>query len=113
MKSIKLCVDSVKSPNISDNVFAFADGMDQSFEVLIEDIGLSHRSYNCLRRAGISTLNQLIGKSKNEMLKIKEDENSGVKWIDINKVTEITSEPKMVPIYQKLNDKLVIWRRQN
>ena len=55
----------------------------------------------------------LFEADENEPLRIKEDENSGVKWIDINKVTEITNEPKMVPIYQKLNDKLVIWRRQN
>lgn len=55
----------------------------------------------------------LFEADENEALRIKEDENSGVKWIDINKVTEVTNEPKMVPIYQKLNDKLVIWRRQN
>ncbi len=49
----------------------------------------------------------LLEADENEPLKIKEDENSGVKWIDIDKVTEVTNEPKMVPIYQKLNDKLV------
>ena len=42
-----------------------------------------------------------------EPLRIKEDENSGVKWIDIDKAIEVTNEPKMVPIYQKLNDKLL------
>ena len=40
------------------------------------------------------------------VLKIKEDENSGVKWIDINKAVEITNESKMKPIYRKLNEKL-------
>ena len=55
----------------------------------------------------------LLEADENEPLRIKEDENSGVKWIDIDKVTEVTNEPKMVPIYQKLNDKLDIWRRQN
>ena len=49
---------------------------------------------------------------ENETLKIKEDENSGVKWIDINKVIEITNEPKMIPIYQKLNDKLIELERK-
>ena len=48
----------------------------------------------------------LFEADENEPLKIKEDENSDVKWIDIDKATEITSEPRMVPIYQKLNDKL-------
>ena len=55
----------------------------------------------------------LLEADENEPPRIKEDENSGVKWIDIDKVTEVTNEPKMVPIYQKLNDKLDIWRRQN
>lgn len=41
-----------------------------------------------------------------EKVRIKEDENSGVKWMDINKVLEYTSEEKMKPIYQKLIDKL-------
>ena len=39
-------------------------------------------------------------------LKIKEDENSGVKWIDINKAVELSNEEKMKPIYQKLNEKV-------
>lgn len=49
----------------------------------------------------------LLEADENEQLKVKEDENSGVKWIDINKVIKITNEPKMIPIYQKLNDKLI------
>ena len=49
----------------------------------------------------------LLEADEKEPLRIKEDENSGVKWVDIDKVTEITNEPKMVPIYQKLNDKLL------
>ena len=38
---------------------------------------------------------------------IKEDENSGVKWIDIGKVIETSTEKVMKPIYQKLNEKLM------
>ena len=49
----------------------------------------------------------LLEANEEEPLKIKEDENSGVKWIDIDKVTRVTKEPKMVPIYQKLNEKLL------
>lgn len=48
----------------------------------------------------------LFEADEREFLKIKEDENSGVKWIDINKATEVTSEEKMKPIYKKLNEKL-------
>ena len=39
-------------------------------------------------------------------LKIKEDENSGVKWVDINEAVQLSNELKMKPIYQKLNEKV-------
>lgn len=48
----------------------------------------------------------LLEADENEVLKIKEDENSGVKWIDMNKATEVTNEEKMKSIYKKLNEKL-------
>lgn len=48
----------------------------------------------------------LLEADENDTLKIKEDENSGVKWIDINKALEVTNEEKMKPIYKKLNEKL-------
>lgn len=43
---------------------------------------------------------------ENEVLKIKEDENSGVEWVDIGKAVEITNEERMKPIYKKLNEKV-------
>ncbi len=48
----------------------------------------------------------LLEADENEPLKIKEDENSGVKWVDIDKAIKITKEEKMKPIYKKLNKKL-------
>lgn len=48
----------------------------------------------------------LIEADENEALKIKEDENSGVKWVDIDKAVEITNEERMKPIYKKLNGKM-------
>ena len=49
----------------------------------------------------------LLEADENDMVKIKPDENSGVKWIDIDKAVEITNEKQMKPIYQKLNEKLL------
>ena len=49
----------------------------------------------------------LIEADENEPIRIKEDENSGVKWIDINEAPIITSEPKMAAIYQKLNKRVL------
>ena len=48
----------------------------------------------------------LLEADENDSLTIKEDENSGVKWVDINEVTSLTNEEKMKPIYRKLNEKL-------
>ena len=48
----------------------------------------------------------LFEANEEDELKIKEDENSGVKWIDINEATKITNEEKMKTIYKKLNEKI-------
>ena len=48
----------------------------------------------------------LLEADENELIRIKVDENSGVKWIDIDKAIEVTNEEKMKPIYKKLNKKL-------
>lgn len=48
----------------------------------------------------------LIQADENEETRIKEDENSGVKWISIEEAIKVTNEEKMIPIYSKLNEKL-------
>jgi DNA-directed RNA polymerase subunit alpha len=41
-----------------------ADGLD---EILIEELELGVRSYNCLKRAGIQTVGELLQKSESEL----------------------------------------------
>ena len=41
------------------------------YEMVIEDLDLSVRSYNCLRRAGINTVKDLIEKTEDDMLKVR------------------------------------------
>ncbi len=48
----------------------------------------------------------LLEADENDMVKIKPDENSGVKWVDIGQSVEITNEKQMKPLYQKFNEKL-------
>lgn len=48
----------------------------------------------------------LFEANEEDELIIKEDENSGVKWVDIDEATKITNEEKMKPIYAKLNSKI-------
>ncbi len=40
-------------------------------EMTIEELDLSVRSFNCLKRAGINTVEDLIGKSEEEMMKVR------------------------------------------
>jgi len=39
--------------------------------MVIEDLDLSVRSYNCLKRAGINTVDELTHKTEEEMLKVR------------------------------------------
>lgn len=48
----------------------------------------------------------LLEADENEETRIKQDENSGVKWVDIDEAVKLTREPRMIPIYVKLNEKL-------
>ena len=43
---------------------------------------------------------------EHDKIRIKEDENSGVKWISINEVCNYSSEERMKDIYKTLNEKL-------
>ena len=40
-------------------------------EMTIEELELSVRSFNCLKRAGISTVEDLTNKTENEMMKVR------------------------------------------
>ena len=43
----------------------------KALETTIEDLDFSVRAYNCLKRAGIHTLQDLVNKSENDMMKIR------------------------------------------
>ena len=46
-------------------------GKEKALEMTIEELDLSVRSFNCLKRAGINTVGDLIGKSEDEMMKVR------------------------------------------
>ncbi len=54
-----LMVSKIEDPNL------------KVLETSIDDLDLSVRAYNCLKRAGILTLHDLVDKSENEMQKIR------------------------------------------
>ena len=46
-------------------------GKEKVLEMTIEELDLSVRSFNCLKRAGINTVEDLINKSEDEMMKVR------------------------------------------
>ena len=55
------------------------DNKEKVLEMTIEELDLSVRSFNCLKRAGINTVEDLIGKSEEDMMKVR---NLGRKSLD-------------------------------
>ena len=47
------------------------EGNNKTMEMTIEDLDLSVRSYNCLKRAGINTVAELVQKSEDDMMKVR------------------------------------------
>ncbi|MBQ7485394.1 MAG: DNA-directed RNA polymerase subunit alpha [Oscillospiraceae bacterium] len=62
-----------------------ADQRDKVLELTIEELDLSVRSFNCLKRANINTVEDLISKTEDEMMKVR---NLGRKSLEevINKL---------------------------
>lgn len=47
------------------------DSKNKVLDMTIEELDLSVRSYNCLKRAGINTVEELIRRSEDEMMKVR------------------------------------------
>ncbi len=70
------------------------DKKEKVLEMTIEELDLSVRSYNCLKRAGINTVYELVQKTEEEMMKVR---NLGKKSLE-----EVTS--KLAELNLKLRD---------
>lgn len=87
-QAANLLIEHLKSfSNLSDESSITAEmmvekddkGKEKILEMTIEELGLSVRSFNCLKRAGINTVEDLISKSEEEMMKVR---NLGKKSFD-------------------------------
>ena len=47
------------------------DEIDKVLEMNIDELELSVRSYNCLKRAGINTVEELVNKTSEDMMKVR------------------------------------------
>jgi len=88
--------DSFANVNILTN--REDDKMRRLLEMNIEDMDLSVRSYNCLKRAGIHTVSDLTNKTEDEMLKVR---NLGRKSLD-----EVILKLRSMGFELKLSDEL-------
>jgi DNA-directed RNA polymerase subunit alpha len=57
-------------------------------QLMIEDLDLSVRSYNCLKRAGIQTVDELTQKTEDEMMKVRNLGKKSLKEVK-DKLTEM------------------------
>lgn len=64
------------------------DKNEKKLEMTIEELDLSVRSYNCLKRAGINTVQELTDKSEADMMRVR---NLGRKSLEEvkNKLTDL------------------------
>ncbi len=75
----------------SDATFADAEetnGKNHVLETFIEDLDFSVRTYNCLKRAGINSVGDLVAKTEDDMMKVR---NLGKKSLEevIQKLDEL------------------------
>ena len=79
MNAFMTLADESEEPE-EQSIFAAVETDDNTeFDKQIEDLDLSVRSYNCLKRAGIHSVRQLVEFSENDLLNIR---NFGVKSIE-------------------------------
>ena len=64
------------------------DKREKVLEMSIEELEFSVRSYNCLKRAGINTVEDLIDRTEEDMMKVR---NLGRKSLEevLNKLVEL------------------------
>ena len=65
---VNLCDETGETEIMVDND---DQGREKALEMTIEELDLSVRSFNCLKRAGINTVGDLINKSEDEMMKVR------------------------------------------
>ncbi|MDD6796618.1 MAG: DNA-directed RNA polymerase subunit alpha, partial [Clostridiaceae bacterium] len=72
------------------------DKKEKVLEMTVEELDLSVRSYNCLKRAGINTVQELATRSMDDMMKVR---NLGKKSLE-----EVEHKLKELGLSLKLND---------
>ena len=87
---LQLFVDLSGEAFAGDSIMVEKDdkGKEKALEMTIEELDLSVRSFNCLKRASINTVEDLINKTEDDMMKVR---NLGRKSLEevINKLASL------------------------
>jgi DNA-directed RNA polymerase subunit alpha len=87
---LNLFVDLSGETYAGDTIMVEKDdkGKEKVLEMTIEELDLSVRSFNCLKRAGINTVEDLISKTEEDMMKVR---NLGRKSLEevVNKLASL------------------------
>ena len=78
LELVQLFSDLAEAPSVSVGP-AEDEELPSDYQITIEELNLSVRSYNCLKREGINTVGDLVQKSESELMDIR---NFGQKSID-------------------------------
>ena len=69
---LSLFIDLSESAKVAEVMVEKEDGESEKIlEMSIDELELSVRSYNCLKRAGINTVQELINKTPEDMMKVR------------------------------------------
>lgn len=86
-------LDKIDNPEFTDAIRGLMkqneeDPRQKLLETSIDDLELSVRAYNCLKRAAINNVQDLVNKSENEMMKIRNLGRKSLKEV-IDKIKEM------------------------
>ncbi len=97
VEHLNLFVDlSENAKSVDVMVESTTDEKEKVLEMNIDELELSVRSYNCLKRAGINTVEELINKTPEDMMKVR---NLGRKSLD-----EVLAKLKELGLSLNAND---------
>ena len=72
VEHLKLFTDLTEDAgNVEIMVEKEEEAIDRLMEMTVEELDLSVRSYNCLKRAGINTLEELTRKTEEDIMKVR------------------------------------------
>ena len=73
MEHFELFLDLTEGANDTESIMADKQDNDKEkvLDLTIDELDLSVRSFNCLKRAGINTVEDLINKTEEDMMKVR------------------------------------------